>query len=82
MIRDESRSDLAREIVGSIVMPTIKADGPPEEIILLLEDVVAGVLMVTVKLNGDDPVLNILIDLVRKRLASFRLAVMETEGEA
>lgn len=82
MTPDEARNDLAREIMASIVRPTIEADAPMEEIMLLLEDVVAGVLLLTVKPEGDNSVLDILIDRVRERLASFRLAVMEAEGEA
>ena len=78
----EASDDLVREIVASIVKPTIEGDGPTEGIMLLLEDVVAGVLLMTVKPEGDDPVLDILIDRVRERLASFRLMNMETEGEA
>ena len=72
----------AGRIVREIVKPTLDAGGGPKDVLVLLESVVTGVLTVTVKMGGDNPVLDVFIDGVRARMAAIRLGPATTEGSA
>lgn len=72
----------AGDIVKDIVRPTLEAGGQMTEVLVLLESVVVGVVMVAVKLGGDEIVLDKLVEGVKKRLAEERLGGIETKGKA
>jgi hypothetical protein len=63
----------ARQIVASIVRPTINAGGDMADVMVLLETVVTGVLTVAVRLGGDRPTLDVFLDGVRNRMTAIRL---------
>lgn len=78
----EIHNATAGEIVKQIVKPTIDAGGQMTDVLVLLESVVTGVMLVAVKLGGDEIVLDTFIDGVRKRMAETRLGPIDTAGQA
>jgi hypothetical protein len=77
MSEDDIRAihnEAAGRIVIEIVRPTIAAGGGPEDVLILLESVVTGVLTLVAKLGGDDRVLDVLVEGVRDRMAEIRLS--------
>lgn len=72
----------AGDIVKDIVRPTLEAGGQMTEVLVLLESVVVGVVLMAVKLGGEEIVLDQVIDGARKRLAEQRLGGIETKGKA
>lgn len=62
----------AGEIVEEIIRPTLEAGGSFFSVLVLLESVITGVLLFGVKDGGDDPVLAMLMQHVRDRLAEIR----------
>ncbi|MPZ58474.1 MAG: hypothetical protein GEU91_18675 [Rhizobiales bacterium] len=73
---------MAGEIVRSIVKPPLDAGGQMTDVLVLLESVVLGVILVAVKMGGDEIVLDTLVDGVKKRLAEQRLGPITTAGSA
>ena len=59
-------------IVTDIVRPTMAAGGTPDDVMVLLERIVTGVLTAVVKLGGDNK-LDMLVGGVRERMAPIRL---------
>ena len=82
MTPEEEERYVAAQIVRLIVMPTSQVDGPVEDIIDLLELVVSGVFAVTVKVGGDEPVIDIFASRLRERMKEIRLAMVKPAGEA
>lgn len=80
--QSELHNKLAGEIVSAIVKPIIASGGGYTDVLVLTESVVMGVVLVAVKLGGDDKVLDVLIDGVKKRLAEQRLGGIKTAGSA
>lgn len=72
----------AGDIVRQIVRQTLAAGGEMTDVMVLLESVVTGVMLVAVKLGGDDKVLPTLVAGVEQRLAEARLAPIKPEGRA
>jgi len=70
----------AGELVRQIVRPTIDAGGTMTDVLVLLESVVTGVLELSVKLGGDNAVLDVFAEGVRRRMAELRLADLPTAG--
>lgn len=69
-------------LVRQIVQPTLVAGGEFSDVMVLLESVIVGVMLVAVKLGGDDKVLVKLVDGVTQRMAEARLAPIAPEGSA
>ncbi len=78
----EIHNRLAGDIVRQIVKPTLDAGGQMTDMLVLLESVVTGVMLIAVKLGGDDKVLPKLVEGVEQRLADARLRPIETRGRA
>lgn len=72
----------AGEIVKQIVRPTLEAGGQMTDVLVLLESVVLGVILVAVKLGGDEIVLDQVVAGAKARLAEQRLGPIETKGQA
>jgi hypothetical protein len=72
---------LAGEIVKSIVKPIMVAGGTYEQVLVLTESVVVGVILTSVRLGGDEAVLDVLVAGVKQRLAEMRLRDLPTIGE-
>ena len=77
----ELHNRLAGQIVASIIKPVLDRRGDTAEILVLLESVVAGVLLGTVKLGGDEIVFDELIGNVKNRLADMRLSNIKPSGQ-
>lgn len=75
-------NQLVGEIVGQIVKPPIDAGGDMQDVLVLLEGVVAGVILFGVKMGGDERVLDVLIEGVKVRLARARLHDVSVSGQA
>ena len=84
MTADETQTELhnrlSREIVTRIVRGVYDNGGGPTDLLVLTESILTGICLAVVKLGGDEPVLDHLVDGVRLRLAEIRLR--ETKGEA
>jgi hypothetical protein len=75
-------NESAGRIVADIVRPTMMLGGTPEDVMVLLESVVTGVLTAVVRLGGDNEVLDVFVDGVRERMASIRLGDAAPGGRA
>lgn len=73
---------LAGQIVASIVKPPLEAGGQFTDVLVLLESVIVGVLLVGVKLGGDEIVFDAVVERVKQRLAELRLKDIKTEGRS
>lgn len=73
---------LAGQIVASIVRPPMEAGGSFEDVLILTESVILGVILTVVKLGGDEIVLDTVIERVKQRLAENRLKDIDTKGTA
>lgn len=73
---------LAGQIVASIVKPPLEAGGQFTDVLVLLESVIVGVLLMGVKLGGDEIVFDSLMERVKGRLAELRLKDIKTEGRS
>lgn len=82
MIPAELHNKLAGEIVKLIVKPTLDAGGEYTAVPVLLESVILGVVLMAVKLGGDEIVLDEVMANVKRRLAEQRLGDIETHGHA
>jgi hypothetical protein len=69
-------------LISEIIRPTAKVGGSMSEVLVLLEGIVTGVLTVGIKLGGDEAVLDVFIDGVRKRMAEIRLEMAQVAGSA
>jgi hypothetical protein len=78
----EIHNRLAGEIVRQIVKPPLDAGGEFTDVLILLESVILGVMLIAVKLGGDEIVLDLIVDRVRERLAEQRLAGLDMKGNA
>lgn len=78
----EIHNRVAGEIVKSIVKPPLEAGGDMTDVLIILESVILGVMLMAVKLGGDDKVLDLTFERVRERLAEQRLGKIETAGTA
>jgi hypothetical protein len=80
--QSEIHNRIAPEIVKSIVRPPLDAGGSMTDLLILLESVILGVVLMGVKLGGDDKVLDLVVERVKERLAEQRLGKIETSGSA
>lgn len=78
--QDVVHNTMAGALVRGIVRPVLDSGGGPEDVCVLLESVVVGVVLTIVKLGGDEAVADVLFDRVRVRLAEIRLSDIPTEG--
>lgn len=82
MTQSELHNHLAGSIVASIVKPPLEAGGQFTDVLVLLESVVVGVILMGVKLGGDEKVLDTMVAAVKARLAEQRLSGIDTAGSA
>lgn len=82
----ELHNRISGEIVASIVKPPLATGGSFTDVLVLLESVITGVIVTTVRMGGDNIVVDAVIDRVRVRakqaLAEQRLGPMSTKGNA
>ena len=78
--QQEIHNHLAGEIVRQIVRTPLDAGGQFTDVLVILESVVIGVMLVGVRLGGDERVLDVLVKGVKKRLAELRLGDTKPEG--
>ncbi len=81
MTPHELHNKLSGQIVSDIVRPMILEGMTPTEALVLLESVIAGVFLAIVKLGGDEPVGDKLMEGVKLRLAEIRLKNIEPWGQ-
>ncbi len=75
-------NELAGQIVAQIVRGPIAAGGTTADVLVLAESVLVGVALATIKLGGDDKVLDVIFERARARLAELRLKDIPTAGSA
>lgn len=80
--QNEVHNRIAGDIVKSIVKPPLDAGGEFTDVLIVLESVILGVMLVAVKLGGDDKVLDLIMERVKERLAEQRLGKIDTAGTA
>lgn len=80
MTQHEIHNRIAGEIVKQIVRPPLEAGGQFTDVLVVLESVILGVMLVAVKLGGDEIVLDQVVEGVKKRLAEQRLGGIEPAG--
>lgn len=78
----ESPSERHNRLAGLIVRMIVggSVDGP--EALLLTESVLVGIALSTIKMGGDEAVLDLVFKHARERLAEARLRDAKTEGSA
>lgn len=83
MSRDSDvHNKLAGEIVRQIVKGPLDSGGDITAVLVLAESVIVGVALATIRLGGDEKVLDIMLDAAKARLAEIRLKDIETKGKA
>lgn len=80
--QNEIHNRIVRDIVASIVKPPLTAGGQFTDVLIVLESVILGVVLMAVKLGGDDKVLDLVVERVKERLAEQRLGKIKTAGSA
>lgn len=78
----EIHNKVAGEIVKAIVRPPLEAGGQFTDVLVILESVILGVMLMGVKLGGDDRVLDEVVLHVKERLAKLRLGRIDPAGNA
>lgn len=78
----EIHNRIAGDIVASIVKPPLEAGGQFTDVLIVLESVIVGVILMGVKLGGDEKVLDVVMERAKQRLAEQRLGGIHTEGHA
>lgn len=78
----EQHNKAAGEIVKMIVKDPLEAGGDYRSVLVLLESVIVGVVLMIIRLGGDEMTLDLLFEAVRKPLAELRLGKIETKGTA
>lgn len=78
----ELHNKIAGEIVAAIVKPPLAAGGGFTDVLVVLESVILGVMLIAVKLGGDEIVLDEVVKHVKERLAEQRLGNIPTAGSA
>lgn len=73
---------LAGEIVRAIVKPVVDRGGSTAEIMVLTESVLFGIALICIRLGGDNVVLDVMVENVRRRLAETRLGPIPPAGSA
>jgi hypothetical protein len=76
----ELHNRLAGEIVKQIVKTPIDAGGKMSDALVVLESVILGVVLMALKYDYSEAVLDVIIDRVRERLAEQQLADIPTAG--
>lgn len=78
----EIHNRIVGEIVASIVKPPLENGGEYTDVLIVLESVIVGVVLMAVKLGGDQKVLDLVVERVKERLAKQRLGDISTAGSA
>lgn len=78
----EIHNKIVGDIVRSIVKPPLDAGGSYTDVMVVLESVVVGVVLMGVRLGGDEKVLDAMMAAAKIRLAEMRLKDIETKGKA
>lgn len=82
MTQHEIHNRIAGEIVKQIVKPPLEAGGEFTDVLVVLESVILGVMLMGVKLGGDEKVFDVLVERVKGRLAEQRLGGLPPAGSA
>lgn len=72
----------AGRLIRELIKPTLAAGGTMNDVLILLESVLLGFVLMTVKMGGDEAVLDTLMAGVKTRLAEQRLGPIEPAGRA
>lgn len=78
----EHHNAKAPEIVNEIVRGPIMAGGDLKSVLVLLESVITGVCLATIRLGGDELVLDEVVKNAKERLAKARLKDIAPGGRA
>lgn len=73
-----SRHNLAVKPALGVMLEA--SGGDPIEMMILLESLICGCFLLIVKLGGDEPVMEVVADRVRERMAEIRLKDIEVSG--
>lgn len=76
----QRHNDLAGDLVKQLIRGTIGAGGDATETLVVLESVLVGTCLAVVRLGGDEPVLDVVTERARARLAELRLKNIEPKG--
>jgi hypothetical protein len=71
-VQSDLHNELVGKIVAQIVKPPLEAGGGVTDVLVLLESVILGIVLMVVKLGGDEIVLDHVVDAVKRRLAEAR----------
>ncbi len=84
MMKDQTalHNKLAGEIVAQIVRGPLDNGGKVTDVMVLAESVVVGVALATIRLGGDEKVLDVMFEAAKTRLAEIRLKDIEAKGSA
>ena len=80
--KSDLHNRLAGKIVRDIIVPMTEAGSSTEDMLVLTESVVVGVLLLLVKLGGDETVAERLFSAVKTRMAEARLRDIKAAGAA
>jgi hypothetical protein len=78
--QSEIHNQIVGDIVKSIIRPPLDAGGEMTDVFVVLESVILGVILLSVKLGGDELVIDALMERVKARLAEQRLADIQPKG--
>lgn len=81
-VQGNLHNKLAGEIIATIVRPPIEAGGGMIDVLILLESVILGVMLIGVRMGGDEIVLDEVVARVKERLAELRLGDVPPAGNA
>jgi hypothetical protein len=78
----ETHNAAIKNIVASIVKPPLEAGGDLTDVMVVMESVLTGVMLVGVRLGGDEAVLDLMVGQVKARLNEIRMSAVKAEGSA
>lgn len=73
---------IAPEALKAIIRPINEAGGSVEDILVVLESVIVGVVLYGAKVGGDEIVVDTIMEGVKARLAEQRLGPIKPAGSA
>lgn len=73
---------VAPAALNAIIRPIHEAGGSIEDVLVVLESVIVGVVLYGAKVGGDEIVVDTIMDGVKARLAEQRLGPMSPAGSA
>ena len=76
----EVHNQLAGQIASQIVRGPLESGGSLTDVLVLAESVMVVVALATIRLGGDEKVLDVMFAATKERLAEVRLKGIKTEG--